>query len=287
MVIFCQCNLSFLNTVAVKKMLVRIAGGLVFTLLTAFAQAAPAQIVPITGNGAAPVPTGNLLSPVSLYTHADVVVKSVILLLLFSSLLSWSVWLAKMLEISSRARRLKHSLAELSSASSLHDVGEINHPACKAMNTIAQNELLQATRKSYRVPVDSIKERASILIQRVESKETSYLNRGASILATTGAVAPFVGLFGTVWGIMHSFVSIAQMQTTNLSVVAPGIAEALFATALGLVSAIPAVILYNIISRRIANYRVLLSDSSSVVMCLLSHNLDELKHNTNPLANVA
>ena len=95
-----------------------------------------------------------------------------------------------------------------------------------------------------------------------------------SILATIGAVAPFVGLFGTVWGIMNSFVGISQAHTTNLAVVAPGIAEALLATAFGLAAAIPAVVIYNAFTRSIGGYRALLADASIAVLRLVSRDLD-------------
>ena len=94
--------------------------------------------------------------------------------------------------------------------------------------------------------------------------------RGTGVLATIGATAPFVGLFGTVWGIMNSFIGISEAHTTNLAVVAPGIAEALLATALGLVAAIPAVVIYNHLARSIAAYRALLGDASAQVMLLIS-----------------
>jgi len=97
---------------------------------------------------------------------------------------------------------------------------------------------------------------------------------GTGILATVGSIAPFVGLFGTVWGIMNSFIGISQSQTTNLAIVAPGIAEALLATALGLVAAIPAVMIYNAFTRSIAGYRLMLADTSAAVERLISRDLD-------------
>src|SRR5208282_1650595 len=92
------------------------------------------------------------------------------------------------------------------------------------------------------------------------------ISRGTGVLATIGSTAPFVGLFGTVWGIMNSFVGISQSHTTNLAVVAPGIAQALLATAIGLVAAIPAVVIYNVFARSIAGYRALLADASSEIL---------------------
>jgi biopolymer transport protein ExbB len=99
---------------------------------------------------------------------------------------------------------------------------------------------------------------------------TRQVTRGAGILATIGATAPFVGLFGTVWGIMNAFIGISESQTTNLAVVAPGIAEALLATALGLVAAIPAVMIYNHLARVIAGYRTLLGDASAQLLLMVS-----------------
>jgi biopolymer transport protein ExbB len=104
----------------------------------------------------------------------------------------------------------------------------------------------------------------------VEAAMTRQISRGVGILATIGATAPFVGLFGTVWGIMNAFIGISESHTTNLAVVAPGIAEALLATALGLVAAIPAVVIYNHLARVIAGYRALLSDASAQLLLLIS-----------------
>jgi biopolymer transport protein ExbB len=99
------------------------------------------------------------------------------------------------------------------------------------------------------------------------------MTRGVNVVATIGATAPFVGLFGTVWGIMNSFIGIAEQQTTNLAVVAPGIAEALLATALGLVAAIPSVVIYNHFSRQIAAHRALVSDTAAAILRLVSRDL--------------
>jgi biopolymer transport protein ExbB len=98
--------------------------------------------------------------------------------------------------------------------------------------------------------------------------------RGTGVLATIGATAPFVGLFGTVWGIMNSFIGISKSHTTNLAVVAPGIAEALLATAFGLAAAIPAVVIYNVFARSIAGYRAGLGDAAAEVLRLVSRDLE-------------
>jgi biopolymer transport protein ExbB len=119
-----------------------------------------------------------------------------------------------------------------------------------------------------------LKERIAWQSERIEMAAGSKISRGTGVLATIGATAPFVGLFGTVWGIMDSFIGISKAHTTNLAVVAPGIAEALLATALGLVAAIPAVMIYNVLARSTAQYRALIGDASAQAMKLVSRDLD-------------
>jgi biopolymer transport protein ExbB len=110
-------------------------------------------------------------------------------------------------------------------------------------------------------------------LERLEAATGRRMLKGTGVLATIGATAPFVGLFGTVWGIMNSFIGISRSQTTNLAVVAPGIAEALLATALGLAAAIPAVVIYNHFSRQVAAYRALVGDTSAAVLRLVSRDI--------------
>ena len=121
---------------------------------------------------------------------------------------------------------------------------------------------------------DGIKERIASRLERIEAACGRRIMRGTGVLATIGATAPFVGLFGTVWGIMNSFIGISKEHTTNLAVVAPGIAEALLATAFGLAAAIPAVVIYNMFARSISTYRALLGDASADVLRLVSRDLD-------------
>jgi len=121
---------------------------------------------------------------------------------------------------------------------------------------------------------NGVNERVTSRLSRVETEASQRMTKGTGVLATIGATAPFVGLFGTVWGIMNAFIGISQSQTTNLAVVAPGIAEALLATALGLVAAIPAVIIYNVFARSITGYRRLLGDASAGIERLVSRELD-------------
>ena len=124
---------------------------------------------------------------------------------------------------------------------------------------------------------DGFKERVALRLERVEAAMSRRISRGTGVLATIGATAPFVGLFGTVWGIMNSFIGISESHTTNLAVVAPGIAEALLATALGLVAAIPAVVIYNHLARSIAAYRALLGDASAQLILLVSREGDRAR----------
>jgi biopolymer transport protein ExbB len=134
---------------------------------------------------------------------------------------------------------------------------------------------MREARLSAGISSDSgIKERAASSFAEIVRAESRRIRLGMGLLATIGATAPFVGLFGTVWGIMNSFIGISKSQTTNLAVVAPGIAEALLATAIGLVAAIPAVVIYNVFSRQIASYRALLADASAEVLRLVGRDLD-------------
>jgi biopolymer transport protein ExbB len=220
------------------------------------------------------------LSPWGMFIAADMVVKAVMLGLSLASLAAWTVWLAKGLELMGAKRRARRSVEALSQAPSLGQArqrvgsGAIGRGPVAILIEAAHAE----AKRSENLPPDGIKERASISLSRIEARAGRHMTRGTGVLATIGSTAPFVGLFGTVWGIMNSFIGISKAQTTNLAVVAPGIAEALLATAIGLVAAIPAVVIYNILARSIAGYRSLLSDASAEVMRHLSRDLD--RHTT-------
>jgi biopolymer transport protein ExbB len=137
------------------------------------------------------------------------------------------------------------------------------------------NAAFHEAERSAGLPFEGVKDRAAALLTRIELRAGRAMMRGTGVLATIGATAPFVGLFGTVWGIMNSFIGISKANTTNLAVVAPGIAEALLATAIGLVAAIPAVVIYNLFARSITTYRAMLADASTEVMRHLSRDLDK------------
>ncbi len=136
-------------------------------------------------------------------------------------------------------------------------------PRVRAAAELIDAAETELRRSPDRRDIDGIKERIGARFERIEAAVGRRMMRGTGILATIGATAPFVGLFGTVWGIMNSFIGISKLHTTNLAVVAPGIAEALLATAFGLVAAIPAVVIYNLFARSIAHYRALLADAAA------------------------
>jgi biopolymer transport protein ExbB len=213
------------------------------------------------------------LTPWGMFMSADIVVKAVMIGLLFASVLTWTIWLAKLLELAGARRSLARAHEVLASARAL---AEGAGPASRASPQVAL--LVQAVeselrRAPDRRDIDGIKERIAARFERIEAGVGRQMLRGTGILATIGATAPFVGLFGTVWGIMNSFIGISKLHTTNLAVVAPGIAEALLATAFGLAAAIPAVVIYNSFSRSIAQYRALYADTSVEIMTLVSRDL--------------
>ncbi|WP_444942117.1 tonB-system energizer ExbB [Microbulbifer sp. ZKSA004] len=227
------------------------------------------------------------LSPMGMYHAADIVVKSVMIGLLLASVLTWAIWLFKTVQLVITRRKAKQLLATLIQSKTF-----ANAESKLSGQTGGALLLVEASRHELELssggPVsdDGLKERVLARLERVQASLATDMNRGTGILATIGSVAPFVGLFGTVWGIMNSFIGIAKTQTTNLAVVAPGIAEALLATAIGLVAAIPAVVIYNYFSRAIGNYRAVLADNVTALMVLISRDLDRHHPNARPLAEL-
>jgi biopolymer transport protein ExbB len=211
------------------------------------------------------------LSPWGMFLNADIIVKAVMLGLLFASLICWTVFIAKNWEIWRARRRAFAALALLNEARSLAEVHLQDRDEPIAVMVCTARQELQSSGSGAR---DAVKERISWLLERVEASAARRIGRGMGLLASIAATAPFVGLFGTVWGIMNSFIGISNAHTTNLAVVAPGIAEALLATALGLFAAIPAVVIYNVFSRSIGGYRTLLADGSALVMRLVSRDCE-------------
>jgi biopolymer transport protein ExbB len=223
---------------------------------------------------AKPLAVPHDLSPWSMFMSADIVVKLVMIGLAFASLLTWTICFAKMREQFVAQKRLKDALRAVSNSRTLAEA----RMALGSGKTVLSSFLAMAVhevRLSSGIVGDAgIKERAASLFAELTRSEGRRMRLGMGMLATIGATAPFVGLFGTVWGIMNSFIGISKSQTTNLAVVAPGIAEALLATAMGLVAAIPAVIIYNHFSRVTKRYLELVSQASGTAGRLLSRDLD-------------
>ncbi len=214
------------------------------------------------------------LSPWGMFMAADIVVKAVMVGLVFASILTWTIWFAKAIELMFARRRMRAAIEKLSHAKSWSEAnvrGKGRDVGVAAMLRAADIELRMSADAHS---ATGIKERIASRLERLEAAAGRQMIRGTGILATIGATAPFVGLFGTVWGIMNSFIGISKSHTTNLAVVAPGIAEALLATALGLVAAIPAVVMYNMFSRWIAGYRALHADAAAEILRIVSRDLD-------------
>jgi biopolymer transport protein ExbB len=214
------------------------------------------------------------LSPWSMFLSADILVKAVMIGLAFASLVTWTIFIAKMIELSLIQRRLRAALGKISDARSLAEA-----QFALGSNDSILSSLLAAAMREARLSAGissdaGIKERAASRFAEIVRAEARRIRLGMGLLATIGATSPFVGLFGTVWGIMNSFIGISKSQTTNLAVVAPGIAEALLATAFGLAAAIPAVIIYNHFTRVTKSYLELVGRSSGAAGRLLSRDLD-------------
>jgi biopolymer transport protein ExbB len=212
-----------------------------------------------------------------MFLNADIVVKIVIIGLAFASVVTWTVWLAKGLELVWAKRRARAATRKLRRAKSLRAAARDLQSGWTRKGPVADlvEEATIEERLSEGLSPDGVKERLAIELSRIEARAGRGMAHSTGLLATIGATAPFVGLFGTVWGIMNAFIGISKSHTTNLAVVAPGIAEALLATAIGLVAAIPAVGVYNLFARSIAGYRALLSDASAAVLRHVSRDLEK------------
>ena len=214
------------------------------------------------------------LSVRGMFLNADPVVKAVMIGLVFASVVTWTVWLAKSIEIFLAKRRLRLASNKLAGVRStlegVEQLADIQGEVGQFLDAAATE--LKAS--SGFPDIEGIKERVASRLDRIEAGYARRILRGTGVLATIGATAPFVGLFGTVWGIMDSFIGISKSHTTNLAVVAPGIAEALLATALGLAAAIPAVVIYNMFARWIAGYRAGLGDAAAEVLRLVSRDVE-------------
>ncbi|MDQ0707121.1 biopolymer transport protein ExbB [Pseudomonas sp. W3I7] len=216
------------------------------------------------------------LSPWGMYQNADVVVKAVMIGLAIASIITWTIWIAKGFELLGAKRRLRTEIVHLKKATTLKEASDSATKKGTLANLLVHDALEEMRLSVNTREKEGIKERVSFRLERLVAACGRNMSSGTGVLATIGSTAPFVGLFGTVWGIMNSFIGIAKTQTTNLAVVAPGIAEALLATALGLVAAIPAVVIYNVFARSIAGYKAQVSDASAEVLLLVSRDLDHL-----------
>jgi len=220
------------------------------------------------------VPGLHELSPWSMFLSADILVKGVMMGLAFASLVTWTIFIAKTIELSSVQRKLRSALARVGDARSLAEA-QFALGTRDGVLSLLLGAAMREARLSAGISSDSgIKERAASNFAEISRAEARRIRLGMGLLATIGSTSPFVGLFGTVWGIMNSFIGISKAQTTNLAVVAPGIAEALLATAIGLAAAIPAVIIYNHFARVTKTYLELVARASGAAARLLSRDLE-------------
>ncbi len=216
------------------------------------------------------------LSPWALFLQADIVVKLVMFGLLGASIWSWAIIFERsrlLRGINIQAKQFEEWFWKAENLDALYEpAAKASHPSAK-MFIAGMNEWRRSLARG-RFDREGVRARLASTTQVSINREIDALGDKLNILATIGAVAPFVGLFGTVWGIMRSFTSIAASQNTTLAVVAPGIAEALFATAIGLFAAIPAVIGYNRLLHNVGRLEARLSAFSEEFQALLSRQLD-------------
>lgn len=206
-----------------------------------------------------------------MFLGATIVVQSIIVLLVAWSVTTWAIMVSKFSYFSGLGGSTNRVLQAFRSAGSIADAAKNtrnnrNNPFAK-MLAAAADEI--ATGKK-----GGLAGRIQARLGIVQAEVGESLSSGMGIFATVGSIAAFVGLFGTVWGIMNSFIGIAQTQTTNLAVVAPGIAEALFATAFGLFAAVPAVIFYNMFARRIGAYQTRMENFASEIMVKVARDFE-------------
>ena len=208
----------------------------------------------------------------TMFLSADLVVKLVMLILIVASVTTWAIAVAKWTEFRKATRTIKADKKLLDAAISLDNAPSLGCMASAALLDVAKDEVRICIDMGNPKSTDAMTERLSVRLSASEGDAIQSMRSGFSVLASIGATSPFIGLFGTVWGIMNAFIGISETKTTNLAVVAPGIAEALLATALGLVAAIPAVVIYNQLVRGVTSYRALLGDASAQVMLLISRD---------------
>lgn len=211
------------------------------------------------------------MTPITMFMEASVVVQGVMVLLILWSVVTWTILFSKLTFFSGINSKSSRVLQVFRSAGSLADATKglksyRDNPFAK-MVQVAADEV--ATGKK-----GGISGRVQARLGIVQAEAGELLSSGMGIFATVGSISAFVGLFGTVWGIMNSFIGIAESQTTNLAVVAPGIAEALFATAIGLWAAVPAVIFYNMFARRIGAYSTRMENFASEILIKVARDFE-------------
>jgi biopolymer transport protein TolQ len=226
----------------------------------------------------------------ALFGHADIVGKVIILALLFVSILTWAIIfdkIAKVRRLKERAEHFEEKFWSTGSLDVLYD--KIKRPVdpMQAIFVAGMKEWRAAQDKGLFLNPASrtnVMSRIDRVLSVTIGREMAMVETWMTFLASVGSVAPFIGLFGTVWGIMHSFIGIAKAQNTSLAVVAPGIAEALLATAVGLVAAIPATTAFNKFSTEIARYAARLDNFANDFIATLSRNLEDVRAPTATLA---
>lgn len=220
------------------------------------------------------------LTPLGMFMAADLVVKAVMAGLLLASLVTWIILFGKVAELAALGRAARRSVAAVAVEPGIAGLARrprLPRPLALMLGEISE-EIAQTGIGTgigaETAPASGLVERVRSRLARLEAAASRRAMAGTGLLATIGSTAPFIGLFGTVWGIMNAFVGISESQTTNLAVVAPGIAEALLATATGLVAAIPAVVVYNHLARRTAAYRAEMTDLSEGLVRTLSRDIE-------------
>ena len=259
-----------------------LAGAACMSILVAAGMARAEEVVPLAMRPAGAIP--HELSPWSMFLAADIIVKTVMIGLAFASIVTWTVLVAKTIEIGKAKRQILRGLDAITDARSVAEARGL-----EGVGHSVLDDLLAAAEHEERISVAAgaegrTLERAASRFAEIVRAEQRSIRRGMGALATIGSTAPFVGLFGTVWGIMNSFIGISKSQTTNLAVVAPGIAEALLATAIGLVAAIPAVIIYNHFTRTTAGYLDVVGQASGAAARILSRDLERVAKRSFPRA---
>jgi biopolymer transport protein ExbB len=248
---------------------------------TAPAATSPDAAAPSAAATGAPPTLAHDLSPVGMFMNATVIVKVVMIALALASVWTWAILLDKSFFFASLNRRSETFLRTFRNSTTLDEAyakvqNEKNHPLINIFKSGMEELRLSLTPGAAAHPElrAHVEDRTRTAMEITEAAESQRLGAGMGVLASIGSVSPFVGLFGTVWGIMNAFIGIANTQTTNLAVVAPGIAEALMATAIGLVAAIPAVIFYNKFARQIGDFNNRMNGFVGEFQTVLSRYLD-------------